>query len=58
MPTADDFGRINEEVTPKQYHLSCCNSQQVEEGSRWDKYSSSNLHDQQMEGQDLWGGGI
>ena len=25
------YGRINEEMTPEQYHLGCCNSQQVEE---------------------------
>ena len=51
-------GRINEEMTPKQYHLVCCNSQQVEEGGRWDRHSSSNLHDQQMDGQDQWEGDI
>ena len=51
-------GRINEEGTPEQYQLGCCNSQQVEEGGRWDKHSSSNLHDQQMKGQDQWKGGI
>ena len=41
-------------MTPKQYHLGCCNSLLVEEGDRWDKHSSSNLHDQQMDGQDRW----
>ena len=51
-------GHINEEMTPEQYHLSCCNSQQVEEGGRWDKHSSSNLYDQQMDGQDQWKWGI
>ena len=45
---------INEEMIHEQYHLDYCNSQQVEEGGRWDKHSSSNLHDQQMEGQDQW----
>ena len=44
--------RINEEMTPEQYHLGCCNSQQVKDDGRWDKHSSSNLHDQQMDGQD------
>ena len=51
-------GHINEEMTPEQYHLSCYNSQQVEEGGRWDKHSSSNLYDQQMDGQDQWKWGI
>ena len=45
-------GRINEEMTPEQCHFACCNSQQVEESAGWDRYSSSNLHDQQMDGQD------
>ena len=45
-------------MTHEQYHLGCCNSQQVEEGGRWDKHSSSNLHDQQMDGQDQWEGDI
>ena len=39
-------------MTPEQYCLGCCNSQKVWEGGRWDKHSSSDLHDQQMEGQD------
>ena len=39
------FGRINEEMTPKQYHLGCCHSQKIGKGGRWDKHSSSNLHD-------------
>ena len=46
--------RINEEMTPEQYHLICCNLQQIEEGVGWDRHSSSNLHDQQMDGQDQW----
>ena len=45
-------GRINEGMTPEQCHLVCCNSQQVKESAGWDRYSSSNLHDQQMDGQD------
>ena len=48
------FGRINEGMTPEQCHLVCCNSQQVEEGARWDKYSSSDLHDQQIDSRDEW----
>ena len=47
-------GRINEGMTPEQCHLVCCNSQQVEESARWNKYSSSDLHDQQMDDQDEW----
>ena len=47
-------GRINEGMTPEQCHLFCCNSQQVEESAGWDKYSSSDLYDQQMDGQDGW----
>ena len=39
-------GRINEGMTPEQYHLVYCNSQQVEESAGWDKYSSSDLYDQ------------
>ena len=45
---------INEGMTPEQCHLVCCNSQQVEDSTGWDKYSSSDLHDQQMDGQDEW----
>ena len=45
-------GRINEGMTPEQYHLVYCNSQQVKESAGWDKYSSSDLYDQQMDGQD------
>ena len=45
-------GRINEGIIPEQCHLVCCNSQQVEESAGWDRYSSSDLHDQQMDGQD------
>ena len=47
-------GRINEGMTPKQCHLVCCNSHQVVESARWDRYSSSDLHDQQMDDQDEW----
>ena len=45
-------GHINEGMTPEQCHLIYCNSQQVEEGAGWDRHSSSDLHDQQMDGQD------
>ena len=41
-------------MTPEQCHLVCCNSQQVEESAGWDRYSSSDLHDQQMDDQDEW----
>ena len=51
-------GHINEEMTHEQYHLICCNSQQVEEGDGWDRHLSSNLHDQQMDGQNQWKGDI
>ena len=47
-------GRSNEGMTPEQCHLIYCNSQQVEESAGWDRYSSSDLHDQQMDGQDEW----
>ena len=47
-------GRINEGMTPEQYHLVCCNSQQVDERAGWDRYSSSDLYDQQMDDQDQW----
>ena len=45
-------GRINEGMTPEQCHPVYCNSQQVEGSAGWDKYSSSDLHNQQMDGQD------
>ena len=45
-------GRINEEMTPEQCCFGCCNSQKVWEGGWWDKHSRSDMHDQQMEGQD------
>ena len=47
-------GHSNEGMTPEQCHLVCCNSQQVKESTGWDRYSSSDLHDQQMDGQDEW----
>ena len=36
-------GYINEEMTPEQYHIVCCNSRQVKEGGRWDRHSSITL---------------
>ena len=47
-------GRINEGMTPEQCHLVYYNSQQVEESTEWDRYLSSDLYDQQMDGQDKW----
>ena len=47
-------GRINEGMTPEQCHLVSYNSQQVEKSAGWDRYSSSDLYDQQMDGQDEW----
>ena len=41
-------------MTHKQCHLVHCNLQQVKESAGWDRYSSSDLHDQQMNGQDEW----
>ena len=43
-------GRINEGMIPEQCQPVCCNSQQVEGSVGWDRYSSSDLHDQQMDG--------
>ena len=45
-------------MTPELYCLGCRNSQKVWEGGRWNKHSSSDLHDQQMEGQDQLKGDI
>ena len=45
-------GRINEGMTPEQCHPVYCNSQQVEGSAGWDRYSNSDLHDQQMNDQD------
>ena len=44
-------GRINEGMTPKQCHAAHCNSQQVEGSAGWDRHSSGNLHNRQMDGQ-------
>ena len=45
-------GCINEGMTPEQCHLVYCNSQKVEGSVGWDRHSSSDLHKQQMDGQD------
>ena len=45
-------GRINEGMTLEQCHPVYCNSQQVEGNAGWDRYSSSDLHNQQMDDQD------
>ena len=46
------FGRINEGMTPEQCHAVHCNSQQVKESVGWDRHSSGDLHNRQMDGQD------
>ena len=45
-------GRINEGMTPKQCHAAHCNSQQVEGNAGWDRHSSGDLRNRQMDGQD------
>ena len=45
-------GRINEGMTLEQCHAVHCNSQQVEGSVEWDKHSSGDLHNRQMDGQD------
>ena len=45
-------GHINEGMTPEQCHPVYCNSQQVEGSAGWNRHSSSDLHKQQMDGQD------
>ena len=47
-------GHINEGMAPEQCHIVYCNSQQVEESTGWDRYSSNDLHDQQIDDQDEW----
>ena len=46
------FGRINEGMTPKQCHATHCNSQQVEGNAGWDRHSSGDLRNRQMDSQD------
>ena len=48
-------GRINEGLTLEQYHAVHCNSQQVEGSAGWDRHSSSDRHNRQMDGQDEGG---
>ena len=43
---------INEGMTSEQCNPVYCNSQQVEGSAGWDRYSSSDLYNQQMDGQD------
>ena len=45
-------GHINEGMTPKQCHATHCNSQQVEGNAGWDRHSSGDLRNRQMDGQD------
>ena len=45
-------------MTPEQCHPIYCNPQQVEGSAGWDRHSSSNLHKQQMDGQDEGSGRI
>ena len=44
--------RINEGMAPEQCHAVCCNPQQVEGSVGWDRHSSGDLHNRQMDGQD------
>ena len=52
MHPTKPLGHIYVKKTPEQFCLSYRNSQKIWEGIWWDKYSSSGLNDQQMEGQD------
>ena len=45
-------GCINEGMTLKQCHTAHCDSQQVEGNVGWDRHSSGDLCNQQMDGQD------
>ena len=45
-------GCINEGVTPEQSHAAHCNSQQMEGSVGWDKHSSGDLRNRQMDSQD------
>ena len=45
-------GRINEGMTPKQCHANHYHLQQVEGSTGWDRHSSSDLRNRQMDGQD------
>ena len=39
-------------MTPKQCHAAHCNSQQVEGNAGWDRHSSGDLRNRQMDSQD------
>ena len=39
-------------MTPRQCHAAHCNSQQVEGSAEWDRHSSDDLRNQQMDDQD------
>ena len=45
-------GRINEGMIPEQCHANDYHSQQVEGSAGWDRHSSSDLRNRQMDGQD------
>ena len=45
-------GCINKGMTPERCHAIHCNSQQVEGSAGWDRHSSGDLHNRQMDGQD------
>ena len=45
-------GRINEGMTPEQYHANHYHSQQVEGSTGWDRHSSGDLRNRQMDSQD------
>ena len=45
-------GRINEGMTPEQCHTNHYHSQQVEGSVGWDRNSSGDLRNRQMDGQD------
>ena len=45
-------GRINEGMTPEQCHADHYHSQQVEGNAGWDRHSSGDLRNRQMDGQD------
>ena len=45
-------GRINEGMTPEQCHPNHYHLQQVEGSAGWDRHSSGNLRNRQMDGQD------
>ncbi len=48
-------GRINEEMTPEQCHSIYYNSQQVEGSAGWDRHSSGDLRNRQIDDQDEGG---